>query len=75
MSILIPGQLITSEIGYLRGHGSYSDELDSGIGLFSAVAGKIERINKLITVKPIRSRLLNIIFSCFTLFTSKFVFK
>ena len=59
---VVPGQPITSEVGYLRGHGAYikstdadSDGKNSG-QLISSVAGRIERINKLITVKALRSR-------------------
>jgi exosome complex component RRP4 len=61
-----PGQPITSEAGYLRGHGAYirnsgEDASHEGNGvsagtLIASVAGKIERVNKLITVKALRSR-------------------
>jgi len=64
---VLPGEAITTESGYLRGHGSYIKEsyvegsIDQGssiIGhtLISSVAGYIERIDKLISVRPISSR-------------------
>ena len=60
--IVVPGVPITGEAGYLRGHGSYlvaaaaSDEDNAGPVLVSSVAGYIERINKLISVHPYKSR-------------------
>lgn len=59
---VVPGQPITSEAGYLRGYGAYiqsSEEINgdgTGTVLIASVAGKIERVNKLITVKSLRSR-------------------
>lgn len=65
---VVPGQPITSEAGYLRGHGAYikgADNEESNEGgvstgvagvLISSVAGRIVRVNKLISVKPLRSR-------------------
>ena len=57
-SLVVPGQAITSEQGYLRGHGSYISETSDGPVLVSSVAGRIERVNKLIAVSPIRTRLV-----------------
>jgi exosome complex component RRP4 len=65
---VVPGQPITSEAGYLRGHGAYLKSGDNEPGseggastgvagvLISSIAGRIERVNKLISVKPLRSR-------------------
>jgi exosome complex component RRP4 len=61
---VLPGQAITSESGYLRGHGAYlrsagqQAEGESGSNgvLVSSIAGRIVRVNKLISVKPIKSR-------------------
>ena len=56
-SLVVPGQPITAEQGYLRGHGSFIEEGSDGMSqLVSCVAGQIERVNKLITVRPIKSR-------------------
>lgn len=61
--LLVPGQPITSEAGFLRGHGSYLVELGAegsedtvSAVLKSSVAGQIERVNRLISVKPLNSR-------------------
>ena len=40
-----------------RGHGTYQSEDGS---LIASVAGVVQRINKLISVKPLQSRLINI---------------
>eukprot|EP01033_Poteriospumella_lacustris_P012498 gene12498-8934_t len=56
--LMVPGQPITSESGFLRGHGTYfSENASNGENvLTSCVAGEVERVNRLITVKPVRSR-------------------
>jgi len=63
--VVVPGVPITNEPGYLRGHGSYvvaasGEGEDSGETgghlLVASVAGHIERINKLISVRPYKSR-------------------
>ena len=66
---VVPGQPITSEQGFLRGHGAYiqsatfDSNQDSSNGasaaagvLVSSIAGRIERVNKLISVVPLKSR-------------------
>ena len=54
----VPGALITSDGGYLRGHGTQQVEnLETGDrSLISSVAGTIQRVNKLISVKPVKAR-------------------
>ncbi|CAN0030367.1 unnamed protein product [Ectocarpus sp. 8 AP-2014] len=56
--IVVPGQEITSVQGYLRGHGTYVEEGTDGgpPKLLACVAGVVERVNKLISVRPIKSR-------------------
>jgi exosome complex component RRP4 len=54
--LVAPGQPITTEPGFLRGHGSFVEEITEGSQLVACVAGQIERVNKLITVKPLKSR-------------------
>lgn len=67
---VVPGQLITTEQGYLRGHGCYNGivptpsssskgkeagvdaDADGVPALVSCLAGRVERVNKLITVRP-----------------------
>ena len=64
-SLVVPGQIITEESGYLRGHGSYFDDkqtdgseaaANSSSTLISALAGNIVRVNKLISVQPVLHR-------------------
>jgi exosome complex component RRP4 len=58
-SLVVPGQPITAETGYLRGHGCFIEDSSvdaDGPQLVSCVAGQIERVNKLITVRPLKSR-------------------
>lgn len=59
-SLALRGSLqeITPMQGYLRGHGTYVDEgIDGGPPrLIACVAGVVERVNKLISVRPIKSR-------------------
>lgn len=57
--LMVPGQPITSESGFLRGHGTYFSENTASEGnsvLTSCVAGEVERVNRLVTVRPVRSR-------------------
>ena len=58
-NLVVPGQPITSELGYLRGHGTFLEETGDGPQMVACVAGQIERVNKLITVKPLKSRSVN----------------
>ena len=56
-TFVIPGEIITAEIGFLRGHGTYVETTESlAENLIASVSGEIERVNKLITVKPSKSR-------------------
>lgn len=60
--LVVPGQVIatssedddTSE-GFLRGHGTYIEKMQSESRLVASVAGTVERVNKLISVLPISS--------------------
>ena len=65
-TLYVPGQPITSESGFLRGHGTYISEQridESGDGenkfinvLVASVAGELETVNRLKSVRPLRSR-------------------
>lgn len=50
----LPGEIITNETGFMRGHGTYIQDTDKS--LISSVAGKVEPINRLITVKAPKTR-------------------
>ncbi|KAH7885764.1 hypothetical protein F5I97DRAFT_1808858 [Phlebopus sp. FC_14] len=47
-----PGETITSSQAFMRGHGTYADKED----VIASVAGTIERVNKLVTVRAVRTR-------------------
>lgn len=47
-----PGDVITRDQGYMRGHGTYIDQ----DVLWASVAGIVERVNKLISMTPVKAR-------------------
>ncbi|RLN44567.1 hypothetical protein BBJ29_009089 [Phytophthora kernoviae] len=52
--VVTPGQVISTETGaFLRGHGTY---LSGRNELVASVAGVVEKVNQLITVRPLVSR-------------------
>ncbi|CAK4647994.1 hypothetical protein LEN26_006124 [Aphanomyces euteiches] len=50
--VVTPGQVITSEPGFLRGHGTYVENGE----LLASVAGIVEKVNQLVSVRPLVSR-------------------
>jgi exosome complex component RRP4 len=61
--IICPGDMIAPEAGLLRGHGTYgatdpaaTDSGSASEALYSSLAGQVERINRLVTVKTISGR-------------------
>ncbi|KAI1714209.1 KH domain-containing protein [Ditylenchus destructor] len=50
--ITIPGALVSSAQGYMRGHGTFAVE-DK---LYSSAAGTVEQVNKLVRVRPVKQR-------------------
>ncbi|KAJ2226667.1 Exosome complex component RRP4, partial [Coemansia sp. RSA 485] len=50
--IVTPGTVITSDPAYMRGHGTFG-ESDT---IYSSVAGAVERINKLVSVRSLKQR-------------------
>ncbi|XP_043275082.1 uncharacterized protein Naam [Venturia canescens] len=48
-----PGEEITGQPDFLRGHGTYVDEEET---LRASVAGVLEKVNKLISVRPLKTR-------------------
>eukprot|EP00037_Helgoeca_nana_P030565 m.378458 g.378458 ORF g.378458 m.378458 type:complete len:294 (-) comp28218_c0_seq1:918-1799(-) len=50
--VVTPGDVITADAGYMRGHGTF--QLDGQ--LIASVAGVVQQVNKLICVRPLRSR-------------------
>ncbi|CAG0892268.1 unnamed protein product [Darwinula stevensoni] len=49
---ITPGGLITSATGFMRGHGTYMEDEN----LYASVAGVIQKVNKLISVRGFQSR-------------------
>jgi len=47
-----PGEPLTSSQAFMRGHGTYVD----GEEVIASVAGTIERVNKLVSVRAIKTR-------------------
>ena len=53
LPIVTPGEPIPAEPGFLRGHGTL---VRHDGALIATVAGVVERVNKLVSVRPLRSR-------------------
>ncbi|KAM6496818.1 exosome complex exonuclease rrp4 [Amanita muscaria] len=47
-----PGETLTSSHAFMRGHGTYIENEE----VIASVAGIVERVNKLVTVRPLRTR-------------------
>ena len=52
LQLVLPGETINTEPGFMRGHGSYVKD-DK---LVASVAGLVEKVNKLVTVRPLHAR-------------------
>ncbi|XP_043236846.1 exosome complex component RRP4-like isoform X2 [Amphibalanus amphitrite] len=50
--LVTPGDTVTGDGGFMRGHGTYKD----GENLVASVAGFVRRINRLISVQPLKAR-------------------
>ena len=52
LQLVLPGEFIQTEPGFMRGHGTYvKDER-----LVASVAGLVEKVNKLVSVRPLHAR-------------------
>lgn len=59
MPIVTPGEVVTSDPQWMRGHGTYlaeTDEGETGTSIVATVAGSVTKTNKLLSVKPLRAR-------------------
>ncbi|KLU86809.1 exosome component 2 [Magnaporthiopsis poae ATCC 64411] len=52
--IVTPGEVITSDPQWMRGHGTYT--ILPSPAIISSVAGTVSRTNKLLSVRPVRAR-------------------
>lgn len=50
--IYTPGEVLMAESGFMRGHGTFVEDEN----IKASVAGVIEKVNKLISVRPLKSR-------------------
>lgn len=51
-SLVTPGELVTDETTWMKGHGTYTEN----DRIYSSVAGTIVQVNRLLSVKPLRGR-------------------
>ncbi|KAH0602315.1 uncharacterized protein H6S33_011228 [Morchella sextelata] len=59
MPIVTPGEVVTSDPQWMRGHGTYlaeTEEGEMGTSIVATVAGSVTKTNKLLSVKPLRAR-------------------
>ncbi|KAF2861366.1 hypothetical protein K470DRAFT_281622 [Piedraia hortae CBS 480.64] len=55
--IYTPGELITSDAQWMRGHGTFTQATgDDEWSIYSTVAGTLQKTNKLLSVIPLRAR-------------------
>eukprot|EP00753_Platysulcus_tardus_P014295 PLAT4313.1.p1 GENE.PLAT4313.1~~PLAT4313.1.p1 ORF type:complete len:338 (+),score=159.87 PLAT4313.1:124-1137(+) len=54
VTIVTPGETVTLREDFMRGHGTRMSEDETE--LIATVAGVVERVNKLITVRPVKTR-------------------
>jgi len=52
--LVTPGDVITRDTGFMRGHGTYMGAGDEV--LYTSVAGVVDRVNRLISVLPLKTR-------------------
>ncbi|CCG81446.1 Exosome complex component rrp4 [Taphrina deformans PYCC 5710] len=52
--ITIPGETVTSDAQFMRGHGTYT--IDNESGIHASLMGSISRVNKLLSITPLKSR-------------------
>ncbi|PYH90557.1 hypothetical protein BO71DRAFT_361212 [Aspergillus ellipticus CBS 707.79] len=52
--VLTPGEVVTDDPQWMRGHGTYSNPLSTSI--IATVAGTVQKTNKLLSVQPLRAR-------------------
>ncbi|KKK24506.1 exosome complex component rrp4 [Aspergillus rambellii] len=52
--IITPGEVVTDDPQWMRGHGTYMNPLSTSI--IATVAGNVQKTNKLLSVQPLRAR-------------------
>jgi len=66
LQLVSPGDIITRDVGFMRGHGTYMKDDDDSTAkgassssssvLTASVAGVVQRVNKLISVTPLKTK-------------------
>lgn len=60
VEIVTPGETVTSDPQWMRGHGTYlsgkANGEESGGRIIATVLGTVQKVNKLLSVKPLRAR-------------------
>ncbi|CAK7205080.1 Exosome complex component rrp4 [Sporothrix eucalyptigena] len=54
--IVTPGEVITDDPQWMRGHGTYAATQGPAGGIVSSLAGTVMRTNRLLSVRPLRAR-------------------
>lgn len=57
-SLVTPGELVTEDSVWMRGHGTYSNEAKA---TFSSVVGTVRRVNKLLSVQTLHGRYIPVV--------------
>ncbi|KAE8395373.1 IEC3 subunit of the Ino80 complex, chromatin re-modelling-domain-containing protein [Aspergillus alliaceus] len=52
--VVTPGEVVTDDPQWMRGHGTYTNPLSTSI--VATVAGTVQKTNKLLSVQPLRAR-------------------
>lgn len=59
-ALVTPGEVVTSDPQWMRGHGTYlavaEEGEEVGTSIVATVAGTVMKVNKLLSVKPLRAR-------------------
>ncbi|KAI8979823.1 hypothetical protein BDF20DRAFT_913325 [Mycotypha africana] len=51
--VVNPGEIVTTDQKFMRGHGTYTDGEST---VYASVAGTVDRVNQLLSVKPLKAR-------------------
>ena len=54
--LITPGQIVTSDPQWMRGHGTFTSSEDDTSAIRSTLAGTLQKTNKLLSVVPLRAR-------------------
>ncbi|KAK4627157.1 Exosome complex component rrp4 [Fulvia fulva] len=55
-NIITPGQIVTDDPQWMRGHGTFASDTDTSTIIRSTLAGTLQKTNRLLSVVPLRAR-------------------